>query len=64
MLCGLLSRLAAEIRRRVHALRATRDSGYTTETVVVTAVLVTLALIVVTILAAKVYGKANTINLG
>jgi hypothetical protein len=64
MLCALLTHLVAQMRHRFHALRDTRDSGYTTETVVVTAVLVTLALIVVTILAAKVYGKANSINLG
>ncbi|MFZ3555837.1 hypothetical protein [Streptomyces sp. BH055] len=40
------------------------DAGYTTETVVVTALLAILALTVVGIIVGKVLGKANGIDLG
>lgn len=45
-------------------VRATKDGGYTTEAVVATAVLVTLAILAIGIIYAKVSGKANSINLG
>ncbi|MFF3517381.1 hypothetical protein [Streptomyces sp. NPDC002573] len=58
-----LARLArthmAEARRKHRS-----DAGYTTETIVVTALLAILALTVVGIIAAKVLGKANGIDLG
>ncbi|MFF4960227.1 hypothetical protein ACFY2Z_24755 [Streptomyces sp. NPDC001222] len=58
-----LARLArnhvAEARRQARS-----DAGYTTETIVVTALLAILALTVVGIIAAKVLGKANGIDLG
>lgn len=58
-----LSRLArahmAEIRRNAHG-----DAGYTTETVVVTALLAILAVTVVGIIVAKVVAKAGSIDLG
>lgn len=44
--------------------QARRDDGYTTETIVVTALLATLALGVVAVIAAKVMGRANGIDLG
>ena len=49
---------------RVRALRERPDAGYSTEAVVVTALLVTLALLVIGIIAGKVSGKATSINLG
>jgi hypothetical protein len=60
----LLSQLTRELHRRWQLLRAHRDAGYTTETVVVTAMLIALALLVVAILVAKVTSKANSIDLG
>ncbi|MBI0299911.1 hypothetical protein JBE04_36995 [Streptomyces sp. PRKS01-29] len=44
--------------------RARDDAGYSTETVIVTALLAILALSTVGIIAAKVLGKANSIDLG
>ncbi|MFI0818592.1 hypothetical protein ACH4TX_19120 [Streptomyces sp. NPDC021098] len=44
--------------------RARGDAGYTTETVVVTALLAVLAITVVGIIVAKVVGKAHSIDLG
>ena len=54
-----------QLRARVALLRdQDPDAGYSTETVVVTAILVALALLVVgTIIYNKVVGKANGINL-
>lgn len=52
----------AYFRTRIHALR-TDDRGYTTETVVVTALLVALAIAVIAIIVVKVTQKANGINL-
>ena len=61
---ALLSHLAAEIRHRVAAVRDTKDGGYSTEAVLVTALLVVMALAVIAIIVTKVTGKANGINLG
>ncbi|MER6075160.1 hypothetical protein ABT187_41465 [Streptomyces sp. NPDC001817] len=59
----LLARLVrahlAEIRRQARS-----DAGYTTETIVVTALLAILGLTVVGIIVAKVTAKANSIDLG
>ncbi|GAA1025813.1 hypothetical protein GCM10009557_01220 [Virgisporangium ochraceum] len=60
---GLLTHLSAELRRRWQVVRRTGDGGYSTETVLVTALLVALAIVVVGIIAVKVTGKANSINL-
>jgi hypothetical protein len=60
----LISYLARELRYRWRLLRERPDAGYSTEAVLVTALLVTLALLVIGVIAAKVSGKANTINLG
>jgi hypothetical protein len=46
------------------ARRAPSDAGYTSETVIVTALLVGLAIAVIAILAAKVKHKANVLDLG
>lgn len=40
------------------------DAGYTTETVVVIALLVALAIAAVAIITTKVLAKANSLNLG
>jgi hypothetical protein len=61
---ALLSYLTAEIRHRFKTVRDTHDGGYSTEAVLVTALLVVLALAVIAIIATKVTGKANGINLG
>lgn len=49
----------AEVRRRARS-----DAGYTTETIVVTALLAILGMTVVGIIVAKVTAKANGIDLG
>lgn len=56
--------LSAGLRARIAELRRNPDAGYTTETVVITALLVVAALTVVTIIVGKVITKANGINLG
>lgn len=61
---ALLVYLTRQLRHRWHTVRATRDAGYSTEAVVVTAVLVALALLVLGIIAGKVVAKATDINLG
>jgi hypothetical protein len=56
--------LTTEIRHRWRVVRDTKDCGYSTEAVLVTALLVTLAIVVIGVIALKVAGKANSINLG
>ena len=60
-----LALLVARLRVNLDLLREQDpEAGYSTETVVVTAILVALALLVVgTIIYNKVVGKANGINL-
>lgn len=60
----LLSYLAAELQHRWRAVRDTKDGGYSTETVLVTALLVTAALLALAVVGAKLLAKANSINLG
>jgi hypothetical protein len=52
------------LKARWDVLRREPEAGYSTETVLVTALLVVLALAVIAILVAKVTSKANGINLG
>ncbi|MDX8143280.1 hypothetical protein SK854_14220 [Lentzea sp. BCCO 10_0061] len=54
--------LVAHIRVGVERLR-NDDRGYSTEAVVVTALLVSLALAAIAVLAVKAIQKANSINL-
>lgn len=61
---ALLHYLTAEIRHRVKAVRDTKDGGYSTEAVLVTALLVLAAILVIGIIVGKVTDKANGINLG
>ncbi|MHB1585079.1 MAG: hypothetical protein ACYCU7_09135 [Acidimicrobiales bacterium] len=49
---------------RWRALRAEPEAGYSTETVIVTALLAALALTAVGIIVAKVIAKANSITTG
>jgi hypothetical protein len=56
----ILAHLAAAITE----LKRNKDAGYTTETVVVIALLVAMALAAIAIIAAKVLAKANGLNLG
>ncbi len=58
-----LRHLAAALYGRLQTLQHS-DDGYSTEAVIVTALLVALALTAVGIIAAKVIGKANSINTG
>lgn len=60
----LLAYLTAQIRHRWQAVRATRDGGYTTETVLVTALLVALALAAIAAIAAIIQAKADALDLG
>jgi hypothetical protein len=60
----LLRHLLALIRGRWQMLRAEPEAGYSTETVVVTALLVALAIAVLAIIAVKVTASANNINTG
>ena len=60
----LLRHLLALIRTRWQMLRAEPEAGYSTETVVVTALLVALAIAVLAIIAVKVTSTANNINTG
>lgn len=60
---ALLTYLAAELRHRWHAVCDTKDGGYSTEAVLVTALLVGLAILVIGVIALKVQAKADGINL-
>jgi hypothetical protein len=55
---------AASLLTRLTWLRRQGDGGYTTETVVVIALLVALAIAAIAIIATKVLAKANSLNLG
>ena len=55
--------LLTEIRHRWRIVRASKDAGYTTETVIGIALLAALAIAVIAIIAAKITAKANSINL-
>jgi hypothetical protein len=52
------------LRARFEMLRREPEAGYSTEAVLVTALLVVMALSVVAVLVAKVTAKANSIDLG
>ena len=59
----LMGFLLTEIRHRWRMVRANKDAGYTTETVIGIALLAALAIAVIAIIAAKITAKANSINL-
>ena len=60
----IIRRLMERSRTRRRALRAEPDAGYSTEAVIVTALLAALALTAVGIIVAKVVSSANNINTG
>lgn len=60
----LLTHLTTELRRRWRTVRATADAGYTTETVLVTALLVALALAALAAITGIIVAKANSLKLG
>jgi hypothetical protein len=61
---GYIRLAGAVLRARLAQARRTGDAGYTTETVVVIALLVALAIAAIAIITAKVLAKANSLNLG
>jgi fatty acid desaturase len=63
-LLGYFRLAASTLRARLAEARRNGDAGYTTETVLVIALLVALALAAIAIIAAKVLAKANSLNLG
>ena len=60
----LIRHLFGVLHGRWEALRADPEAGYTTETVIVTALLAALALTAVGIIVAKVVSAANNISTG
>lgn len=60
----VLRAAAAILRRRLATARRPGDAGYTAETVVVIALLVTAAIAAVGYITAKVLAKAGSLNLG
>ena len=60
----MLRVLTSVLLGRLAAARAEPEAGYSTEAVVVTALLVTLAIAAMAVIAAKVLAKANSINTG
>lgn len=62
LLLTLLGQLARLLRARLAVLRAQPDAGYSTEAVVVIALLVAMAIAAVGIIAAKVLAAANGIK--
>ena len=63
-LFGYLRLAAALLRGRLAQARRGGEAGDTTETVVVIALLVALAIAAIAIITAKVLAKANSLNLG
>ena len=59
-----LRNIARILRERLTVARGDPEAGYSTEAVVVTALLVTLAIAAVAIIAVKVLAKANSISTG
>jgi hypothetical protein len=56
--------IRAHLTAAITELKRGKDAGYTTETVVVIALLVAMALAAIAIIAAKVLAKANGLNFG
>ena len=60
----LIRRMMAILHQRLTAIREEPDAGYSTETVIVIALLVAMAITAVGIIAAKVIATANHISTG
>ena len=61
---GLLRAIAGALRARLESFQRAGDAGYTTETVVVIALLIVAALTAVGLITAKIIAKAGSLNLG
>jgi hypothetical protein len=59
-----IRQLIAHLRHRLQVLRAQPEAGYSTEAVVVIALLVAMAITAVGIIAAKVISTAHNISTG
>lgn len=59
-----IDQLARQLKTRLRKVNEHPDAGYTSETVLTTALLVIGALLAIGIIAAKVQGAANDIDLG
>jgi hypothetical protein len=64
LLADLAGWIRAGVRRRVRLLRERPEAGYSTEAVVITALLVAGAITAVGLIVAKVTAKARSIDLG
>jgi len=62
--CAIWALIRAHLAAAITELKRGKDAGYTTETVVVIALLVAMALAAIAIIAAKVLAKANGLNFG
>lgn len=61
---SLIRQLIAQLRGRLQTLRAEPEAGYSTEAVVVIALLVAMAITAVGVIAAKVIATAHHISTG
>ncbi len=61
---NIIRHLIAQLRSRLQVLRAEPEAGYSTEAVVVIALLVAMAITAVGIIAAKVISTAHNISTG
>jgi hypothetical protein len=62
-LLALLAAVARGLRDRLTVLRERPDAGYSTETVLITALLVALGLTALAVISAKVMAKVRSIDL-
>lgn len=61
---ALIRQLIAQLFSRLQSIRADPEAGYSTEAVVVIALLVSMAIVAVGIIAAKVLATAHNISTG
>ena len=64
VLLHAVAQLIGALRQRLRVLRAQPEAGYSTEAVVVIALLVAMAITAVGIIAAKVISSAHNISTG
>jgi hypothetical protein len=62
-LLTLLATVTSALRERLAALRERPDAGYSTETALITALLVALGLTALAVISAKVVAKVRSIDL-
>jgi hypothetical protein len=61
---SLIRQLIAQLRSRLQTIRAEPEAGYSTEAIVVIALLVAMAITAVGVIAAKVLATAHNISTG